>query len=76
MFHMPAIISKVDIITVGGIGVLHVGDTAFTTPKVAVKYHQGIGVFNTGGLIVSNNGVSSTNTILPHFIDQPIVSNE
>jgi hypothetical protein len=72
---MPSIISKVDILNVTVFGLLHFGDTAYTTPKTLSKTGEGSGASNTGGLILANNGGSGTNYIIPHVIEQPIIGN-
>lgn len=72
---MPAIIGPVEIVNVSGEGIVHFGDTFYTSPKVAAKTNAGCGGFNTGGMIVSNNGLSGTNVVKPDVIDQPFIGN-
>jgi spore germination protein PF len=74
MFFMPAIIGPVQIVTVSG-GTVQFGDTLFISPKSNSKTTAGQGGFNTGGLIVSNNGLSSSNVLDANLFDQPTVGN-
>lgn len=71
---MPAIIGPVQIINVGG-GIVQFGDTVYISPKSTTKTFAGSGGFNTGGLIVTNNGLSGTNVLDTNLIDQPIAGN-
>lgn len=71
---MPAIIGPVQIINVGG-GIVQFGDTLYISPKSSTKTFAGSGGFNTGGFIVTNNGISGTNTLDTNLIDQPIAGN-
>ncbi|ETI68675.1 spore germination protein [Neobacillus vireti] len=71
---MPAIIGPVQIINVGG-GIIQFGDTLYISPKSSTKTFAGSGGFNTGGLIITNNGLSGTNTLDTNLIDQPIAGN-
>lgn len=71
---MPAIIGPVHIANVGG-GVVQFGDTLFVSPKANSKTNSGQGAFNTGGLIVTNNGLSSSNVLDANVFDQPTVGN-
>jgi spore germination protein PF len=74
MFFMPAIIGPVQIINVGG-GIVQFGDTVYISPKSSSKTFGGSGGFNTGGFIISNNGISATNTLDANVVDQPIAAN-
>jgi spore germination protein PF len=74
MFLMPAILGPVQIVNVGG-GVVQFGDTVYISPKSSLKTYSGSGGLNTGGLIVTNNGVSGTNVLDTNLIDQPIAGN-
>jgi spore germination protein PF len=74
MFMMPAILGPVQIVNVGG-GIVHFGDTVYISPKSSVKTFAGSGGFNTGGLIVTNTGLSGTNVLDTNLIDQPIAGN-
>ncbi|MBO0961253.1 spore germination protein [Neobacillus sp. MM2021_6] len=71
---MPAIIGPVQIVTVSG-GIVQFGDTVYISPKSSSKTFAGSGGFNTGGLIVSNTGLSGTNVLDTNLIDQPTVGN-
>ncbi|MFJ5715003.1 spore germination protein [Neobacillus sp. NPDC093127] len=71
---MPAIIGPVQIINVGG-GIVQFGDTLYISPKSSTKTFAGSGGFNTGGFIITNNGISGTNTLDTNLIDQPIAGN-
>ncbi|AIM17390.1 MULTISPECIES: spore germination protein [Neobacillus] len=71
---MPAIIGPVQIVNVTG-GIVHFGDTVYISPKSGSKTSAGSGGFNTGGLIVTNNGLSGTNVLDTDLIDQPITGN-
>ncbi|MBI0579778.1 spore germination protein [Neobacillus cucumis] len=71
---MPAIIGPVQIVTVSG-GIVQFGDTVYISPKSTAKAYGGSGGFNTGGIIVANNGISGTNVLDTDLIDQPIVGN-
>lgn len=68
---MPAIIGPVQIVNVSG-GVVQFGDAAFISPKNSSKSFVGSGSLNTGGIIVTNNGLSSTGVLDANLIDQPI----
>ncbi len=71
---MPAIIGPVQIINVSG-GVVQFGDTVFISPKSASKTSHGSGSGNIGGFVVTNNGLSGTNTLDSNLIDQPVSGN-
>ncbi|MFF2446235.1 spore germination protein [Neobacillus sp. NPDC058068] len=71
---MPAIIGPVQIVNVGG-GIIQFGDTVYISPKSSTKTFAGSGGFNTGGLIVTNSGLSGTNVLDTNVIDQPIAGN-
>ncbi|WP_312475567.1 spore germination protein [Neobacillus sp.] len=71
---MPAIIGPVQIINVSG-GIVQFGDTLYISPKSSTKTFSGSGGFNTGGIIIANNGISGTNVLDTNVIDQPIVGN-
>lgn len=74
MCLLPVITGPVQILNIGG-GVTQFGDSLFISPKEAAKSFAGSGGFNTGGMVVANNGISSTNTLDPNIIDQPIAGN-
>jgi spore germination protein PF len=71
---MPAIIGPVQIVNVSG-GVVQFGDTLYISPKNGTKTFAGQGAFNTGGLIVTNNGLNGTNVLDTNLVDQPIAGN-
>ena len=71
---MPAILGPVQIVNVGG-GIVQFGDTVYISPKSSSKTNAGSGAFNTGGIIVANNGLSGTNVLDTNLIDQPIAGN-
>lgn len=71
---MPAIIGPVQIVSVSG-GVVQFGDTAWVSPKASTKTYAGSGTFNTGGFIITNNGLSGTNVLDTNLVDQPISGN-
>ena len=71
---MPAIIGPVQIVAVSG-GIVQFGDTVYISPKSASKTYGGSGGFNTGGLIITNTGLSGTNVLDTDLIDQPIARN-
>jgi hypothetical protein len=62
---------KID--TVSG-GVVQFGGAVFVSPKNAVKSTHGSGSSNTGGQIITINGVSSTNSANTDLLDQPIIN--
>ncbi|MBM4764196.1 spore germination protein [Bacillus sp. B15-48] len=71
---MPAIVGPVQIINVGG-GTVQFGDTLFISPKSNSKSTSGQGAGNTGGFIVSNNGLNASNVVDTNLVDQPNVGN-
>ncbi|MFO1445496.1 spore germination protein [Bacillus sp. Bva_UNVM-123] len=71
---MPAIVGPVQIITVGG-GVVQFGDALYISPKSSSKTNSGQGALNTGGLIITLNGLSASNVIDTNLLDQPIIGN-
>ncbi|OIK14085.1 spore germination protein [Bacillus sp. MUM 13] len=71
---MPAITGPVQIINVGG-GVLQFGDSLVTSPKSAAKTIAGSGSVNSGGLILTINGINGSNVLDVNGIDQPITGN-
>jgi spore germination protein PF len=75
MFCMPAIVGPVAINSVGG-GVINFGDSFYISPKSASKTSAGSGALNTGNFVITNNGLSATNTIDPDINDQDIVANK
>jgi spore germination protein PF len=74
MFIMPAIIGPVQIVNVSG-GIVQFGDSLYISPKTGTKTAGGAGGFNTGGLVITNNGLSGTNVLDTNLVDQPIAGN-
>ena len=72
---MPSIIGSVQVVNVSG-GVVNFGDAQNVSPKSNSKSYEGSGSMNTGGIIITNNGISSTNTIDKELVDQPAVANK
>ncbi|MBT2756449.1 spore germination protein [Mesobacillus foraminis] len=71
---MPAIIGPVQIVNVGG-GIVQFGDALYISPKSNSKTTEGQGSANTGGFIITNNGLSSSNVLDSSLVDQPTVGN-
>lgn len=65
---MPSIVGPVNINSVGG-GNVNFGDSFYIAPKSTSKTYAGSGGFNTGNIICTNNGLSSTNTNDPDAAD-------
>jgi spore germination protein PA len=72
---MPAIVGVVQIISVSGSGIVHVGDVFKISPYSVAKTFAGAGSFNTGETISNHNAYSLTNTNDTDGIDQPITLN-
>lgn len=66
---MPCIIGNVKILSVGGSGVVHFGDSIQVSPSSISKTYAGSGSFITGDLSRSNNAISATNTNDPDVQD-------
>lgn len=71
---MPAITGPVQIINVDG-GIVQFGDAVFISPKSSSKSFSGSGAGNTGGFIITNNGLSASNVLDTNLVDQPILGN-
>jgi spore germination protein PF len=71
---MPAIIGPVQITTVSG-GIVQFGDSLYISPKSNSKSVTGSGAGNTGGFVITNNGVSASNVLDTNLIDQPTIGN-
>ncbi|MGI8386140.1 spore germination protein [Robertmurraya sp. P23] len=71
---MPAIIGPVQITTVSG-GIVQFGDALYISPKSNAKSVTGAGAVNTGGIIITNNGLSASNVLDTNLIDQPTLGN-
>lgn len=74
MFFMPSIVGPVQIVNVGG-GIVQFGDSLVISPKSNSKSTVGQGSSNTGGFIVTNNGLSSSNFVDPDAVDQANAAN-
>lgn len=71
---MPAIIGGgIVIVQVAGSAIVEFGDTLFISPKNVSKTFNGGGSFNTGIFITTFSPVSSTVSLHPNLIDQPII---
>lgn len=71
---MPAIIGPVQIVNVGG-GIVQFGDSFYISPKSNSKSTVGSGALNTGGFIITNNGLNASNTVDTSLVDQPTLGN-
>lgn len=71
---MPAIIGPVQIVNVGG-GIVQFGDSLYISPKSNSKSTVGSGALNTGGFIITNNGLNASNTVDTSLVDQPTLGN-
>lgn len=71
---MPAIIGPVQIINVSG-GIVQFGDSLYISPKSNSKSTTGQGASNTGGFIITNNGLSASNVLDSSLVDQPNIGN-
>ncbi|WP_246938666.1 spore germination protein [Bacillus pinisoli] len=66
---MPSIVGPITINSIGG-GVVNFGDSLNISPTSSSKTNAGSGAFNTGDWIMTNNGISVTNSIDPDVNDQ------
>ncbi|WP_147533190.1 spore germination protein [Bacillus marasmi] len=71
---MPAFVGPVQVVNISG-GVVQFGDTFLISPKNNSKSYSGSGAGNTGGFIITNNGVNGTNVLDPDLVDQPNIGN-
>ncbi|KKK36436.1 spore gernimation protein GerPF [Mesobacillus campisalis] len=71
---MPAFVGPVQIINVGG-GNVQFGDSLIISPKSNSKSTSGQGAANTGGFIVTNNGLNANNVVDSNLVDQPTIGN-
>jgi len=71
---MPSFVGPVQIVNVGG-GIVQFGDTAIISPKSNSKSNSGSGAANTGGFIITNNGISGSNVLDTNLFDQPTIGN-
>jgi spore germination protein PF len=72
---MPAVVGPIKITNVSSGAVVQVGDSLYIAPKVATKTQIGSGGFNTGDFIMTNNGISFTNTFDPDVFDSNVAAN-
>lgn len=72
---MPAVVGPIKITNVSSGAVFQVGDTLYIAPKVATKTQGGSGGFNTGDFIITNNGISLTNSFDPDVFDSNVAGN-
>ncbi|MCZ0755385.1 spore germination protein [Anoxybacillus sp. J5B_2022] len=72
---MPAVVGPIKITNIGSGAVFQVGDTLYIAPKIATKTLGGAGGFNTGDFIITNNGISLTNTFDPDVFDSNVAGN-
>ncbi|WP_053361837.1 spore germination protein [Bacillus sp. FJAT-27251] len=71
---MPAFVGPVQIINVGG-GNVQFGDSLIISPKSASKTASGQGASNTGGFVLTNNGLNANNVVDSNLVDQPTIGN-
>ncbi|WP_174730710.1 spore germination protein [Mesobacillus harenae] len=71
---MPSIVGPVQIVNVGG-GIVQFGDSLYISPKSNSKSTSGQGASNTGGFIITNNGINASNMVDPDLVDQPTQGN-
>jgi spore germination protein PF len=69
---MPSIVGPITINSADG--VINFGDSLNISPTSSSKTFAGSGSFNTGDFIMTNNGISATNTIDPDLSDQKTTS--
>jgi spore germination protein PF len=69
---MPSIVGPITINNADG--VINFGDSLNISPTSSSKTFSGSGSFNTGDFIMTNNGISATNTIDPDLSDQKTTS--
>lgn len=72
---MPSIVGPVNINSVGGSSIVNFGDSFYLSPKSTSKSFSGSGSFNTGNVVGTSNGLSSTNTNDPDAIDTSNTAN-
>ena len=59
---MPSIVGNMKIVSVGGSGVVQIGDCIQISPESTTKTFAGSGSFITGDIPQTYNAISSTNT--------------
>jgi len=72
---MPAIVGVIQVISVSGSGVVHIGDVFKISPYSTAKTFAGAGSFNTGESISLYNQYSATNINDSDLIDEPVAFN-
>ena len=73
---MAIFLGPVEITNIAGSAVVQFGPVATISPKTNAKGTHGSGGENSGALIITNNGLSSTNTQYSSLLDQPQVDNQ
>jgi spore germination protein PF len=72
---MPSVVGPIKINTVSSGAVVQMGDCLYIAPKVATKTTAGSGGFNTGDFVITNNGISLTNTFDSDTFDSNVAAN-
>lgn len=72
---MPSVVGPIKINNVSSGAVVQMGDCLYIAPKVATKTMAGSGGFNTGDFVITNNGISLTNTFDPDALDSNVAAN-
>lgn len=65
---MPAIIRSININSSSG--TVNFGGALNLSPKNFTKTFAGSGISSTGNIVITNNGISFTNTVDPNVVDQ------
>ena len=73
---MPAFISKTQILNIGGTADVVFGDTAWLSPKEALKDTNGISGGNVATINVENNLYNLNNVLNTSEVDQEITGNK
>jgi spore germination protein PF len=73
---MPSVVGPIKINNVSSGAVVQMGDCLYIAPKVATKTQAGSGGFNTGDFIITNNGISLTNSFDPDQFDSNVAGNK
>jgi spore germination protein PF len=73
---MPSVVGPIKINNVSSGAVVQMGDCLYIAPKVATKTQAGSGGFNTGDFIITNNGISLTNSFDPDQFDSNVAANK
>ncbi|EZP78733.1 spore germination protein gerPA/gerPF [Parageobacillus genomosp. 1] len=73
---MPSVVGPIKINNVSSGAVVQMGDCLYIAPKVASKTNAGSGGFNTGDFILTNNGISLTNSFDPDQFDSNVAANK